>query len=96
MTLMRQSVLNKLVYGAVSISLLSLCVFFAITAGYLAWLEVLPVIRQGKLSIETDSMILNILWEGNEIYILLLAYLLLAGGFAYGSARAFRAAVSSN
>ena len=85
----------KFIVAAVGLVLLCLSVFFAFTAGYLAWSEVLPAMRQGNLSVEGDSIILNILWEGNEIYVLLFAYLLLAAGFAYGAYRVLRAIVAS-
>lgn len=87
--------LKRLAYGTVAIALLCLCVFFAVTVLYLAWSEVLPATRQGTLSVETNSMILNVLWEGNEIYILLVAYLLMAVGSGYGAVRIFGAAIAS-
>lgn len=40
-------------------------------------------------------MVLNILWEGNEVYVLLAAYILLAGGCAYGAVLLLRVARQS-
>lgn len=85
--------LKKLAYGSVGIVLLSLCASFGYFAFYIARADVLPAVRSGSLNVETNSMVLNILWEGNEIYVLLVAYLLLAGAFAYGAIRLFGAAL---
>ena len=85
--------MKKLTYGAVATVLLSLCASFGFFAFYIARSEVLPAVRRGSLNVETSTMVLNILWEGNEIYVLLAAYLLLAGAFAYGAIRLFRAAL---
>jgi hypothetical protein len=78
--------------GVIGVALSCLGVFFAATVIYLAWSEVVPALRQGSLSVATTSMILNIVWEGNEIYLLLLAYLAMAGGLTYGAIRCFRSA----
>lgn len=86
-----RSVLKKLAYVTIGTVFLGLSIFFVVTVSYLAGSELLPAIRQGTLSVETNSMILNILWKGNEIYILLVAYLLVAGACAYGAIRAFKA-----
>jgi hypothetical protein len=80
--------MKRLLLGILVIALLFLCVLLAGSFAYLAWSVVLPAIREGGLIIETNSMILNVLWEGNEIYALLVAYLILAFGFAYGAIRA--------
>ena len=86
--------LKKLIDISTSIMLLSVGAFFAAIVAYLFSIEVLPAIKNGSLNVETSSMILNVLWEGNEIYALLAAYALLAGGFAYGALRVFMKAVS--
>ncbi len=85
--------LKKLSYGAVGIVLLSLCASFGYFVFYIARSEVLPAVWRGSLNVETSTMVLNILWEGNEIYVLLAAYLLLAGAFAYGAIRLLGAAL---
>ena len=36
--------------------------------------EVLPALREGTVAVTTSARILNRLWEGNEIYVLLLGY----------------------
>jgi hypothetical protein len=85
----------KFIFAVVGIALLCLSVFLTFTAAYLAWSEILPAIRQGSLSVGGNSIILNTLWEGNEIYGLLFAYLVLAAGFAYGAYRVLRAITAS-
>ena len=80
-------------YGTVGIVLFSLCVSFGYFAFYIARSEVLPAVRTGTLNVETSIRVLNILWEGNEIYVLLAAYLLLACAFAYAAIRLFGAAL---
>jgi ABC-type Na+ efflux pump permease subunit len=85
--------LKKLAYGTVGIVVLSLCAYFGYFAFYIARSDVFPAVRSGSLNVETSSLVLNILWEGNEIYMLLAAYLLLAGAFAYGAIRLFAAAL---
>ena len=74
------------------IAFLGLGAFFAMIVGWLFAVEVWPVIRQGSLSIESSTRILNILWEGNELYVLLAAYTLLAGGLTYAAVQTIRAA----
>jgi hypothetical protein len=86
-------VLTKLFYIISSIVLIAVSVFFVAITAYLFSTEVLPAIKNGSINVETSSMILNILWEGNEIYVVLAAYTLLAGGFAYGAIRVFLKAV---
>lgn len=77
-----------------SIILFSVSVFFVAIAAYLFSSEVLPALKNGSFNVETHSIILNVLWEGNEIYVVLAAYTLLAGGFAYGAIGVFMKAVS--
>ncbi len=86
--------MKHLVYGLVGIVLLFLSGFFAWAVAFLFRSEVWPAMREGNLSIETNTMVLNVLWEGNEIYALLAAYLMLAGALAYGAIRAFRATIN--
>lgn len=42
---------------------------------------VFPAVADGTLSVGSDSMVLNVLWEGNEIYLLLSIYLAAAVAF---------------
>ena len=81
--------LRKLLYVFAGIAFFSVSVFFVAITAYIFSAEVLPAIRNGSFNVETSSMILNILWEGNEIYVVLAAYTLLAGGFAYAAIRLF-------
>ena len=84
----------KFFYITASIMLLSVSMSFAAIVAYLFSIEILPALKNGSFNVETSSLILNILWEGNEIYALLAAYTLLAGGLAYGAVRVFMKAVS--
>lgn len=79
--------LKKILRGIAGMLLLSVSVFFISVLAYLVSSEVSPAIRSGSLNVETSTMILNHVWEGNEIYLLLAAYALLACVFAYGAFR---------
>lgn len=86
---------KKFAYGVVGIALACVSAFFGSIVFYIARLEVWPAIQKGTLNVETSSMVLNVLWDGNEIYLLLLGYLLLAAGFAIAAFRVFKAAIVS-
>ena len=58
--------------------------------------EILPVLSNGTLSVETRSTILNRVWVGNEIYLLLLIYLLVAITLISGGTRLFRNALDQS
>ena len=85
--------MKRLANGTGGVVLLSLCASFGYFAFYIARSVILPAAQSGSLSVESSTMILNILWEGNEIYMLLTAYILLASVFAYGAVRLFGAAI---
>ena len=78
----------------VSISLLLLCLFFVFFAGYQVKSEVLPAIANGTFAIDTETIVLNHVWKGNEIYVLIAAYALLAIVFAYGGIRLAKSLIS--
>ena len=80
--------------GIAGVALISVSAFFLWVISFLVSSEVMPAVRDGSFNVETSTMILNIVWEGNQIYILLAAYLLLAGACMYGAIRFFRRAVS--
>ena len=84
--------MKRLLFGFAGIVLSLVCAFFVWVTGYVVSTEVMPAVRNGSLSVETDSMILNILWEGNEIYILIAAYALAAVAFAVAAVRVIRTA----
>ena len=46
--------------------------------------EILPELKNGSLAVETSSTILNRVWVGNEIYLLLIIYTAVAAGFVAG------------
>lgn len=78
---------KKLLSGFFGIVLLSISIFMAAIVLNLISSEVLPAIKQGSLVVETNSMILNHLWEGNEIYVLLASYILMSCASAHGAIR---------
>lgn len=75
--------LKKPAYVLAGILLFSLSLFLLFIVAYLVSTEVVPAMEHDSLSVKSNVMILNILWEGNEIYILLTAYTLLAGAFGW-------------
>ena len=79
--------LNKLFNVIVGLALFSVSIFFVVIVAYLVSTEIMPAIEDGSMTIESSVRVLNILWEGNEIYLLLSAYVLLAVSFAYGAFR---------
>lgn len=87
--------MKRFFYGIGSLALVAVCAFFVVIIAYLVSSEVSPALQQGSLNVETSTMILNRVWEGNQIYILLAAYLLLACASAYGAIR-FGARVIGN
>ncbi len=86
--------LKKLLYGIVGIVLFSVSVFFVAIVASLVSSEISPAVRKGSLNVETSTMILSRVWEGNEIYVLLATYILLACAFAYGAIRIVKKAIS--
>ena len=82
--------LKKLLNGLVGVLLLSARVFFVAIVVFIVSSDVLPTIKNGSLNVETNSIILNRTWEGNEINLVLMAYTLLACAFAYGAIRALK------
>ena len=85
--------LKKLLNGIVGFVLFSVSVFFVVIVAYLVSSEVSPAIKKGSLNVESSTMILNRVWEGNEIYVLLAMYVLLACASAYGAIRHVKKAV---
>ena len=86
--------LKRILTGAAGVTLFFVSAFFFWVISYLVSSEVMPAIRNGGLNVETDTMILNIVWEGNEIYILLAAYSLAAAALAYGSLRLLKKTIA--
>lgn len=78
---------KKLLGGLAALLLLSISLFFVWIIAELFSSEVWPSVKKGSLNVETNSMILNRAWEGNELYWLLAAYLLVACLCAYGAVR---------
>lgn len=82
--------MKKLFNGIVGVVFLSASVFLVVVVIYLGSSEVLPAIRKGSLNVETSTMILSRWWNGNEIYAVLTAYILLACALAYGAIRVLK------
>jgi len=57
-----------------SIALLAWIAFHVMVIVSLVQSEVLPALASGSFDIQTNSMILNRVWEGNELYWLLAAH----------------------
>ena len=55
--------------------------------------EILPGLKNGSLAVETSSTILNRVWVGNEIYLLLIIYTAVAAGFVAGGIIIVRKAI---
>jgi uncharacterized membrane protein required for colicin V production len=70
--------IKRFVRGIVSATLLVVGIFFAVIVAYLTSTEVMPALKQGSLDVTTSTMILNHVWEGNEIYVILGVYTVLA------------------
>ena len=85
--------LSRILNGIAALMLFSVSIFLVVVIAYLVSTEVMPVIDDGTLTVSSDTRVLNILWEGNEIYVLLSGYALLAAGFAYVGTRALRKAI---
>ena len=79
--------LRRLFNVIVGLVLFSVSIFIVVIVAYLVSTEVVPAIEDGSMTIESNVRVLNVLWEGNEIYLLLSAYVLLAVSFAYGAFR---------
>ena len=85
--------LSRILNGIAALMLFSVSIFLVVVSAYLVSTEVMPAIDDGTLTVSSDTRVLNILWEGNEIYALLSGYALLAAGFAYVETRALRKAI---
>ena len=85
--------MKKLLNGVVGLALSSIGVFFVYIVASLVSSEVSPAVANGSLNVETSTMILNRVWEGNEIYLLLAIYTLLACMFFFGARIAVRKAI---
>lgn len=83
----RHKILNSVASGVLCLLLLLTGLFFAVIIGSLVASEVMPAVAQGSLDVETNTMILNRVWRGNEIYVLLAAYGLVGTMCLYGSLR---------
>ncbi len=86
--------LKKVAAGMLGLLLALSSLFFAVIIGYLCSTEIMPAIRNGSLNVETSTMILNRTWAGNEIYLLLAGYLLLAVALGFGAYKMLRKAIA--
>jgi hypothetical protein len=65
---------KRLLAAFASIVLLAWIAFHATVIVSLVRAEVMPALAAGSFNIQTNSMILNRVWEGNELYWLLAAH----------------------
>jgi hypothetical protein len=76
-----------------SIGLLAWMAFHAMVIASLVQSEVIPALAAGSFNIQTNSMILNRVWEGNELYWLLAAHAAVVLVLAVVFARSARFAI---
>ncbi len=79
--------MSRVLSAIASIPLFLISIFFVYIIAYIIGAEIVPAVRRGTLSVDTNTMILDRIWEGNEIYLLLAAYAVLACAFAWGGYR---------
>ena len=86
--------MKRFLAALASIVLPAWIAFHASVIVHLVRAEVIPALAAGSFNIQTNSMILNRVWEGNELYWLLAAHttlvLILAIGFALSARFAIR------
>ena len=75
--------MKRLLAAVVSIALLAWLGFHVWVIAHLVQAEVMPALAAGSLDIRTNSIILNRVWEGNELYWLIAAHATLAVILAY-------------
>jgi len=66
--------MKRVLAAVVSIVLLAWIAFHVMVIAHLVQSEVMPALAAGSFNIRTNSMILNRVWEGNELYWLLAAH----------------------
>jgi hypothetical protein len=66
--------MKRVLAALTSIVALALIVVFAMGIVSLVQSEVIPALVAGSFRIQTNSMVLNRMWKGNELYWLLAAY----------------------
>lgn len=85
--------MRRVLAAFVSIALLAWIAFHAMVIVSLVQSEVLPALAAGSFNIQTRSMILNKVWEGNELYWLIAAHATLVLILAVFLARSARFAI---
>jgi hypothetical protein len=84
---------KRLLAAFASVALLAWLGFHAWIIVHLVQAEVMPALAAGSFSIRTSSMILNRVWEGNELYWLIAAHATLVAILAIVIARSARFAI---
>jgi hypothetical protein len=69
--------MKRVLAALASVALLAWMAFHVMVIASLTQSEVLPALAAGSFNIQTNSMILNRVWEGNELYWLLAAHAML-------------------
>ena len=85
--------MRRLLAAVVSIVFLAWIAFHVMVIASLVQSEVVPALAAGSFNIQTNSMILNRVWEGNELYWLLAAHATLVLILAVVFARSARLAI---
>ncbi|HET7607489.1 MAG TPA: hypothetical protein VFL84_02340 [Gammaproteobacteria bacterium] len=85
--------MKRALAGLAAIVALAWMTFHAFVIVLLVRSEVVPALAQGTFNIQTSSMILNRLWEGNELYWLIAAHAALVLILAVVAMRTARFAV---
>ena len=66
--------MKRVIAAFASLGLLAWIAFHVMVIGLLVQSEVIPALAAGSFNIQTKTMILNRVWEGNELYWLLAAH----------------------
>ena len=67
-------IMKRVLASLASIALLAWLSFHAWVIVHLVQAEVMPALEAGSFNIQTNSTILNRVWEGNELYWLIAAH----------------------
>jgi hypothetical protein len=84
---------KKVLAAIASIALLAWIAFHVMVIVHLVRIEVLPAFAAGSFNIQTNSMILNRVWRGNQLYLLLAAHAALVFILAVALTRSARLAI---
>jgi hypothetical protein len=84
--------IGRILAMAASLLLLAVCAAIAMGVVSIVGSEIAPAVAAGSLSVATDTMILNHVWRGNEVYVILGIYVVLVPVLAFFAFRMARKA----